>query len=274
MPIYITLQNMIRGFITILFLIGLINSSNAQSYYWQSGTKGKKIQNLSVDWGVGLRMYFGDIQQKGSVFNKPKLAYGIGVRYQMRPRIGFALNLEGRAYEGNAEHGGFPDAVDKMTGKLWGGHLMVQYSWLKWEDFTRKMFTDRDPVTKINIYTGVGFGGALFSASYSSRTYKTHTFQDTLGKDSIVFLPVDASNSDGDFAMYVPVMIGARYRFSPRLSLGLELTRQFYISKNVDALKTKKFDGMVTAFLRVSYTFRQKTKKGEAKKVNKKGKFK
>jgi hypothetical protein len=265
---------MIRGFITILFLIGLINSSNAQSYYWQSGTKGKKIQNLSLDGGVGLRMYFGDIQQKGSIFNKPKLAYGIGVRYQMRPKLGFALNLEGRGYEGNAEHGGFPDAIDQMTGKLWGGHLVVQYSWLKWVDFTRKMFTDRDPVTKINLYTGVGFGGALFTASYSSRTYKTQTLKDSLGQDSIVFSPVDASGSAGGFGMYVPVVLGARYRFSPRLSLGVELTRQFYITKNIDALATKKFDGMGTLFLRMSYTFGQKTKKGEAKKVTKKGKLK
>ena len=265
---------MIRFSILLIVFIGCVSTSLSQSYYWQSGSKTKKIQNLSVDGGVGLRMYFGDIQQKGSVFNKPKLAYGLGVRYQMRPRLGFALNLEGRGYEGNAEHGGFPDAVDKMTGKLWGGHIMVQYSWLKWEDFTRKMFTDRDPVTKINMYTGVGFGGAMFTASYTSRTYKTQTFQDTLGKDSIVFLPVDASGSAGGFGMYVPVVLGVRYRFSPSLSLGLELTRQFYITKNVDALATKKFDGMGTAFLRLSYTFGQSKRKGESKKVNKKGKFK
>jgi hypothetical protein len=74
--------------------------------------------------------------------------------------------------------------------------------------------------------------------------------------------------------MYVPVVLGARYRFSPRLSLGVELTRQFYITKNIDALATKKFDGMGTLFLRMSYTFGQKTKKGEAKKVTKKGKLK
>ncbi len=274
MPISVTLQSMLRAVIIILSFTCFVPSLNAQSYYWQSASKVKKIQNLSVDGGVGLRMYFGDIVQKGSVFNKPKIAYGIGLRYQMRPNLGFALNLEGRGYEGIAEHGGFPDAIDQMTGKLWGGHLMFQYSWLKWEDFTRKMFADRDPVTKINLYSGVGFGGGLFTASYSSRTYKTQTLKDTLGQDSIVFLPVDTSGSAGDFGMYVPIVFGARYRFSPRVSLGVELTHQFFITKNIDALATKKFDGMGTLFVRLSYTFGQKTKKGDVKKVTKKGRFK
>lgn len=263
---------MVRIAIFFCLFVLLVLNSSAQSYYWQSAGKTKKIQNLSVDGGGGLRMYFGDIQQKGSVFNKPKLAYGIGVRYQMRTKLGFALNLEGRSYEGNAEHGGFADAVDKMTGKLWGGHLMVQYSWLKWEDFTRKQFTDRDPVTKINMYMGLGFGGALFNSSYSSRKYSTQTFTDSLGRDSSVFVPVDASGSAGGFAMYVPVSLGVRYRFSPSLSLGMELVRQFYITKNVDALATKKFDGMGTAMLRLNYSFGQKKPKGNAKSVGKKRK--
>lgn len=247
----------------------------SQSYYWQSAGKGPGfVHNISVDGGVGARMYFGDIQQKGAVFNKPKFAYGLGVRYQMRPRLGFGLQLEGRGYEGNAEHGGFPDAVDKMTGKLWGGHVSVQYSWLKWEDFTRKQFTDRDPVTKTNVFVGTGFGGAIFSSSYTSRTYKTQIFTDTLGQDSTGYIPVDASGSAGGFGMYVPVMIGGRYRFSPRLYAAIELTRQIYITKNVDALATKKFDGMGTATVRIGYTFGQNKRKGDAKKVTKKGKLK
>ena len=76
-------------------------------------------------------MYFGDIQKDGAVYNPVKLAYGVGVRYQMRPRLGFVIEGEGRKYRGKAEHGGFPDAIDEMEGSLWGGHVAVQYSWLK-----------------------------------------------------------------------------------------------------------------------------------------------
>ncbi|HAW20046.1 MAG TPA: hypothetical protein DCX14_07690 [Flavobacteriales bacterium] len=260
--------------IVILLFLGLSLPSISQGYYWQSGSKEKKLKNLSVNGGVGLRMYFGDIQKKGSVFNKPKLAYGIGVRYQMRPKFGLSLGLEGRGYEGKAEHGGYPDAVDQMTGKLWGGHLMVEYSWLKWEDFTRKQFTDRDPVTKMNMYLGVGFGGALFNSSYTSRIYESFVVTDSLGADSTFFSPVDMSGSAGGFAMYVPVSLGFRYRIKQNIAVGFELQRQFYISKNVDALATKKFDGMGSVLVRVHYTFGQSKRKGQTKKVSKSGKFK
>lgn len=257
---------------SILLLLTLISYS--QGYYWQSGTKEKKIKNLTIDGGVGLRMYFGDIQQKGSVFNPVKIGYGIGVRYQMRPRLGFNLELEGRGYKGKAEHGGYVDAIDEMTGKLWGGHFLVEYSWLSWEDFTRKQFTDRDPVTKTNMYLGLGFGGALFASSYTSRTYKTVNSIDSLGKKVVTNFPVDNSNAAAGFAMYIPVSFGGRYRFKPNLSLGLEFQRHFYITKSVDALATKKFDGMGTMMLRLGYTFGQSKRKGDTKKVTKKGKFK
>ncbi|GAB5539257.1 MAG: hypothetical protein Salg2KO_13600 [Salibacteraceae bacterium] len=248
-------------------------SLSAQGYYWQSGTKESVIKNLTVDGGAGGRMYFGDIQKDGAVYNPVKLAYGVGVRYQMRPRLGFVIEGEGRKYRGKAEHGGFPDAIDEMEGSLWGGHLAVQYSWLKWEDFTQRQFTDRDPVTKINLFVGAGFGGAMFNSSYTSRTYKRRTVTDSLGRDSSFNVAVDASGSAGGFGMYVPVQFGVRYRFSPQLHLGAEITRQIYITNNVDAFPSKKLDGMLTFMARVGYTFGQKKRKGETKKISKKGKF-
>ena len=69
---------------------------SAQGYYWKNAGKKKYIQNLTVDAGLGLRMYSGDIQQRGSLFNPMKLAYGLGVRYQANERFGFALNGAGR----------------------------------------------------------------------------------------------------------------------------------------------------------------------------------
>jgi hypothetical protein len=262
-----------KNFLTILILFVSLGSMG-QGYYWQSGSKQKKIQNLTLDAGLGLRMYFGDIQQKGSVMNPVKIGYGLGVRYQMRPNMGLALQLEGRGYKGKAEHAGYVDAVDEMNGKLWGGHLMFQYSWLRWEDFTRKQFTDRDPVTKTNMFLGVGFGGALFASSYNSRTYSTVTVVDSTGKKIITNFPVDASNAAAGFAMYVPVVLGGRYRIKPNVFVGLELQRHFYLTKNVDALASKKFDGMGTMTVRLGYTFGQNKRTGDTKKVSKKGKLK
>ena len=263
-----------KGFFVILFLCCCAAFSQGQGYYWQSGTKENKIKYLSLEAGLGLRMYFGDIQSKGSVFNPVKFAYGAGVRYQMRPKLGFAIQGEGRGYKGKAEHGAYPDAIDEMKGKLWGGHFMVEYSWLKWEDFTRKQFTDRDPVTKSNLFLGAGFGVSQFSASFTSRTYVAIKTTDSLGRDTTLKVPFDQSGSASGIGMYVPVSFGGRYRFSPSWHITFELQRHFYITKNIDALVTKKYDGMGSFMVKVGYTFGQNIRKGDARKVSKKGKFK
>ncbi|MBT3647741.1 MAG: hypothetical protein HN542_05815 [Flavobacteriales bacterium] len=266
-----------RWVLIIAILVLCAVESSAQRYYWQSGTKEKKIKNLTIDGGGGFRMYTGDIKTDGSLFNKWKLAYGLGARYQWRPKIGFALELAGRSYEGEKDHGGYEDALDQMTGKLWEGNLTFQYSFLRWEDFTVRQFTDRDPVRKTNGYVGVGFGGALFSSSYTSRMYvkQTVTWVDSItmiSTDTTIFVPIDNSGSGGGFGMYVPVVFGMRYRFTPAWSLGFEMQYHVYITKNIDALATKKYDGMFTAFARVGYTFGQKKRQGDVKKFSKKGK--
>lgn len=264
---------MFRLSIALIILFG-VNYAHGQGYYWQGGSKESKLKNLTLDAGVGGRMYFGDIQGKAAVYNPVKLAYGAGVRYQMNPRLGFAGQFEGRGYRGRAEHGAFPDAIDEMTGNLWGGHILIQYSWLKWEDFTQKQFTDRDPVTKINLFLGAGFGGAMFNSSYTSRTYKRTPVVDSTGKETNVFLPVDASGSAGGFAMYVPIQFGVRYRFTPNIHIAGELTRQVYITKNVDGIVSGQLDGMGIFMARIGYTFGQNKRKGDTKKIGKKGKFK
>lgn len=263
-----------RILLLIIIVVGLQVEANAQGYYWQSGTKEKIWKNFTVDAGVGGRMYFGDIQQKGAIFNPIKLAYGAGVRYQWRPRFGFTANFEGRGYRGKAEHGGFPDAIDEMTGNLWGGNVQAEFSWLRWEDFTKRQFTDRDPVRKTNMFIGAGFGVSMFTASYSSRTYTRQVVTDSLGRDTTLFTPVDASGSSGGIGMYVPVTLGGRYRFSPRLCLGFEFQRQIYITKNIDAYPSKGYDGMGLFLVRLGYTFAQNKRKGDAKKIGKKGSFK
>jgi len=261
-----------RGFILLVSLISLAINAGAQGYFWQSAPEEKKSKNWSIDAGVGTRVYYGDIQTKGSLFNKVKLAYGIGGRYQFSPRLGLALSAAGRGYAGHANHGGFPDAVGDMTGKLWQGSLQVQYSWLKWEDFTRRSFTERDPVTKGNAYLAAGFGGSLFSASFTDRTYKTQIFKDSLNRDSIVKIAVDKGDPANGFGMYVPVVLGFRYRFTPVWSLTLETQYQFYITKNIDGLASKKFDKMLYSTVRLGYTFGQTRKKGAAKAPKRKGK--
>ncbi|GAB4380492.1 MAG: hypothetical protein Kow0075_11800 [Salibacteraceae bacterium] len=250
---------MLRAIIGAL-LIWFALDSRGQGYYWQPGVKERKIKNLSVDAGAGFRMYFGDIQQKGSVFNPMKFAYGAGLRYQFNPRLGVAGTFAGRGYKGQADHGGFPDAIDQMTGQLWEGNVTIQYSWLAWEDFTRRQFTERDPVTKINLYIGAGFGGSMFSASYTSRKYKTHVVTDSTGRDSTFFTPVDRQGSAAGFGMYVPVVGGFRYRIRPQWYVGFEFQRHIYISKNIDALVSKNRDGMATMMIRVGYTFGQRKK--------------
>jgi opacity protein-like surface antigen len=236
--------------------------AHAQGYFWQSAQKKTHLNYFSVDGGLGMRMYSGDIQQKGGLFNPLRLAYGLGLRYQYRPRLGFALHAAGRGYAGKAEHGGFPDAMDQMTGKLWEGCFMVQYSWLKWEDFSQHMFTDRDPVTKANLFIGLGVGGAMFSSSYTSRVYTTFTVQDSAGRDSTIFTPIDRAGAGAGFALQVPIAAGFRYRFNPAVHLAFELHYQLYFSDNLDGLVRKRNDGMTLFMVKLGYQFKQTKKKG------------
>lgn len=254
-----------RILLLIVALLALVLETDAQGYFWQSTAKKRHYKYLTVDGGPGLRMYYGDVQQPGALFNKVKVAYGLGVRYQWRTRVGFAAQFGGRGYAGKREHGGFPDAIDEMTGSLWEGQLHINYSWLKWEDFTQRHFTERDPVTKINAYVGTGFGGSQFTASYTSRTYQVATAQDSLGNDSIYTYPVDNSGSSAGVGIFVPVVFGMRYRFTPAWSLGAEWQYHFYISKNLDALATNKYDGMATVMVRLGYSFGQTKRKGNMK---------
>lgn len=238
-----------------LLLFLLINGSLwAQGYYWQSASKKRHISYVSVEGGGGLRMYFGDIQQPGQLFNKPKLGYQVGVRYQMRPRFGVALQLGGRSYQGNIRYA-YPGASAHMDGKLWEGQLVFQFNWLKWEDFTVRMFTDRDPVTKLNSYLGAGFGGSLFNASYSSNYISS---ADTLVAEY-------EGGSAGGFGIYVPVEFGVRYRFNPRWSIGMELQYHIYFTNNIDALASKERDAMGAMMFKLGYSFGQRSKKGQMK---------
>lgn len=249
-------------YLLLMFLLLTAAESLAQGYFWQSGQKKQHYRYLSADAGVGLRMYSGDIQQKGSLFNPLKFAYGLGVRYQYRPRLGFALHAGARGYKGKAEHSGFPDALDEMNGKLWEFSVMTQFSILRWEDFTQRMFTDRDPVRRMNVFVGVGAGGALFNGSYTSRKYRTEVLQDTAGFDSTAFIPSDYSGSGAGFAFHVPVVFGGRYRFNPSLFMSFEAHYDVYFSDNLDGLQRGRNDGMGLFIVKLGYALGQTKRKG------------
>ena len=246
-----------KQLVLILFIVFAYFQADAQGYFWQSGGKPKRYKYLTVDGGIGLRMFSGDIQQRGSLFNPMKLAYGVAVRYQMSPHFAPELQLAGRGYRGKAEFGGYPDAVAEMNGTLWEGDLVFQYSILRWEDFTKRMFTDRDPVRKGNVFIGAGAGAALFNSSFSQRTYNTQNFVDSLGNDTSFALPVDLSGGGSGFAFRVPVVFGARYRFTPSVSLGFQLQYHLYFSDNLDGVERKNNDGMTLFMVKLGYSFGQ-----------------
>lgn len=257
-------QMFVRISALALFIL-LISSGDslAQGYFWQNGQKKQNWRYIAIDGGIGLRMYSGDIQQKGGLFNPMRFAYGLGARYQYRPHWGFNLHFAGRGYKGKADRGGFPDALDEMTGKLWEFGLGVQYSILRWEDFTKRSFTDRDPVRKANVFIGVGGGASLFNASYTSRRYTTEILQDTNGRDSTAFNPVDASGSGAGFAFSVPITFGVRYRFNPSVYMAFEATYSLYFSDNLDGLQRGRNDGMTLLHLKIGYLLGQSKKKGQ-----------
>ena len=235
----------------LLLLIALLGclctGLSAQGYYWQGTKKKQYIKYLTVEAGPGVRMYFGDVQQSGSNLNKIRIGYQLGLRYQLRPRWGIALKLGGRGYRGEKTLG-LPGAYNRMTGKLWEGMVTGQFSWVPWEDFNIRQFTERDPVSKSNLYVGLGVGGSQFSASYVTNY---------ISGDSLVS-EFEGGSASG-IAIFVPFSFGFRYRFDPTWSLGFEMTYFMYFSDKIDAFERQRRDSMGMFLVKLGYSFGQKS---------------
>ncbi len=237
-----------RSVLLILLFAALGTSVCAQGYYWQGAKKKQRYRNVSLDVGPGLRMYFGDVQQSGSRFNKINLAYQLGARYQMRPKWAIALKLGGRGYRGERQYG-LSGSYARLTGKLWEGALTCQFSWIAWEDFSIRQFTERDPLAKSNAYIGLGLGGSQFSASYVTNYLAA--------SDSLV-TEFEGGSASG-IALFVPVTIGYRYRFDPSWNFGFELTYYSYFSDKIDAFERQRRDSMGVFYVKLGYTLGQKS---------------
>lgn len=237
---------------TLVFIVCLLVMGSAesfsQSYYWQGGKKKQNYRYLSFDAGLGTRMYFGDIQTSGSQFNKIKLAYELGGRFQFKKRWAVGANLGGRGYKGEKQFG-LPGAYSKMDGKLWSGSVSCQFSWLPWEDFSIKQFTSRDPISKSNLFLGLGIGASQYNASYVSNY--------VAAGDSIV-AEFQGGSASG-IAVFIPFTFGYRHRFNPSWNLGFELTYYTYLSDKIDAFERQGRDSMGAFYIKAGYTLGQKT---------------
>ena len=185
--------NMVR-YLIILSISLCAFTSGAQSYYWQNAGKKSHLKYLTVGGGIGGRMFFGDVQTTGQLFNKVKMAYQVDLRYQQTRHIGYSIQMGGRKYRGLKEFA-YPGSFEEMNGGVWEGELMFQFNWLKWEDLSVHKFAGYDPVVNINSYIGIGAGGSLFSSSFESNY--------TSSSDSL--LTVNIENSASGFGFYVPV---------------------------------------------------------------------
>lgn len=238
----------IRCMRLILFTLffGLAQLLSAQGYYWQEAKKEQKWRNLTFGLGAGNRMYFGDIQQTGSIFNKINMAYQMEARYQMNPRLGVALQSGGRKYSGYKQFA-YPGSYQELSGRLWEGHFVGQFSPLKWIDMNVHKFAGYDPIVRANLYIGAGVGGSIYNASYDL-VYNSSS-------DSTV--SVSESKSASGFAMYVPIEVGFRYRFTPRWSMNFEYQYHLYFSDNLDAVNRSANDRMGLLLFKMAYSLGQ-----------------
>lgn len=222
----------------------------AQSYYWQGGKKEPFYKKLTVSAGVGQRMFFGDVQKTGSLFNKTNLAFDIDGRYQWKKRWGLNLQLAGYKFRGLKTFA-YPGSEMTMTGSIWQGAAMVQFNVLQWIDYNKGTFYGFDPVVKFNTYVAAGAGGGLFSSSFNSNYVSS---QDTI-------ITNYESGSAGGFGFYVPVEFGFRYRIKPAWYVGLRLQYQLFFTDKLDAVERSLDDRMGMMMLRVGYSFGQRKRR-------------
>ena len=234
----------------ILSILFCALTSNAQSYYWQSAGKKSRLKYLTVGGGIGGRMYFGDVQPTGQIFNKVKMAYQVDLRYQQTRHIGYSIQMGGRKYKGYKAFA-YPGSYQEMNGGVWESQIMFQYNWLKWEDLSIHKFAGYDPVVNINSYIGIGAGGALFSSSFESNY--------TSSSDSL--LTVNIENNASGFGFYVPVEFGIRYRLNPSISLNIEFQYQIYFTDKLDAVERSLNDRMGLVILKLGYSFKPPKKR-------------
>lgn len=237
----------------LLLFLGILLLSislQAQSYYWQQGKKDPFYKYLSFSGGVGQRMFFGDVQKTGSLFNKTKLAFDFDARYQWRTRWGFNIHAAGWKYEGLKTFA-YPGSEMVMNGSVWQGAAMVQFNILQWVDFNKASYYGFDPVVKFNTYIATGAGGGIFNSSYSSNYVPS---QDTL-------IDNYSEASAGGFGFYVPVEFGVRYRFKPAMHIGMRVQYQLFFTDRLDALERSLDDRMGLLMIRFGYSLGQKKKR-------------
>lgn len=219
---------------------------NTQGYYWLGQKKKDWKKKLTLSVGPGVRMFFGDIQQPNSQFNKVKVAYQADLRYQFNSKWATSLQLGGRGYNGYREYPK-PTGYAELSGNLWEFQLLAQYSLIPWEDFTRRQFTSRDPIAKWNAYVGLGAGGVQFNSSFTANY--------NISNSKIVS---DYTQGASGFEFFVPIQFGVRHRFDPTWSIGFEMTFQKFFTDELDAVVQGAQDNMGTFMVKLGYSFRQK----------------
>lgn len=238
----------IIGFLIASFFV---SQSFGQGYYWQSGKKRVHYKYVTVGLGTGNRMYLGDVQESGALFNKISLANQVDLRYQWKKYLGFSFQAGGRKYRGYKELAG-TDSYQEMTGRLWEGQFVAQFNWIKWEDMLQRSFAGYSPLSKLNAYIGLGVGSSLYNASFRAQ-------RSTIVDSALVV--TESENSAAGFAFYIPIEIGFRYRFNPSWSLNLEYQYHSYFTDKLDAVESSLNDNMTVTLVKLCYSIGQPKKK-------------
>lgn len=238
-------------FIILIISLFIVTQAKGQSYYWQSGKKRAHYKYVTVGLGTGNRMYLGDVQESGAVLNKISLANQLDLRYQWKKYLGFSIQAGGRKYRGFKPLAGI-ESYQEMTGRLWEGHFVAQFNWIRWEDMLQRSFAGYSPLAKLNAYVGIGVGSSLYNASFRS--------QRVITVDSVEVINETENNAAG-FAFYIPIEIGFRYRFNPSWSLNIEYQYHNYFTDKLDAIESSLNDKMTVTLLKLCYSIGQPKKK-------------
>jgi len=234
----------VKKIVAITFLLGLFGcfSSMGQGYYWQSAPKKSLFDKTTLDGGLGVMAFYGDMQT-GSKTNPLSFNYNLAAIKHLSPRWSLAGQVTALKYSGRRQFGDGSGIEQTMVGKFVEGTVNINYNIIKFVDFGKRSFTRPDPISKFNVYVFLGVGAAMFSANVTGT-----------GENASFTLPRSEKRK---IAMLIPVGFGAKHRVNKHWSFGIEIGYKNYLTDDLDATNksgTAK-DKLGLTLLRCGYTF-------------------
>jgi hypothetical protein len=210
--------------LTIIFIIALVNKTNAQRYEY--------VQQGEVGVTAGAAHYFGDINTRAAL-NRPKPALGIFFRKQFGNYVGMRIAA-------HYAQVGYSDTYSKndyqktrnlsFNSNIW--ELAVQ------GDFNFFKFLPGDPYYAFTPYVTLGAG--VFSYDPYAYLDGKKEFLRPLGTEGQT-IGYKGRKQYSTMAFCFPLGVGVKYNINEKLNLSFEISQRFTTTDYLDDISAGRF---------------------------------